>query len=1109
MDQHHRTWLRIAATLSAVALVVTAATTASTTASAVPGTGPGEPGAELSLAPVQPRAVGTVDGDKAPMSRLARTSPGLRGLTSAERIPVMIKYDYDGAASYRGTVRGYPGTSPSVTGRKLTARRLATSSYVRYVRSRERAITTHVRAAAPSARVTNRFRVVYGGVSAVVGGNQIRQILRVPGVVAVQRDYFAQPLTDSSGAFIGTPSAYQALHTTRNAGAGILLGNLDTGVWPEHPSFADRGNLPAYTGPALPCDFGDNPLTPASDPFGCNDKLVGGQAFMATYDAFNPTYLYQGTARDSEGHGSHTASTSAGNIVNNVQTLGPLVSRILGMAPGAQVAEYRVCGPLGCASSDSTAAVQQAILDGVDVINYSISGGTDPMTDPVELAFLDAYAAGVFVAASAGNDGPDAGTANHLSPWVTTVAASTQSREFASQLTLGADNGDTYQVDGATITAGVGPLPVIEAADAPYGDEFCADPAAAGTFTGMIVVCVRGGNIARVTKGFNVLQGGAAGMILVNPTLADVETDNHWLPAVHVADGTDLLAFLAGHTGVTGSFTAGAARAGQGDVMAAFSSRGPAGSFIKPDITAPGVQILAAMTPTPEDPVGGPPGQYYQAIAGTSMSSPHIAGVAILLKALHPTWDPGQIKSAMMTRATTQVVKEDETTPADPFDMGAGRVAVGPARRAPLTISDSAANFAALTGDPLHAIDLNIPSINAPTMPGRVTTSRTVTNVTSAPLWVTARATVPASSRISFEPRSRFLAPGQTGTFQITIESSAPVGTQQFAEVRFQTGVGTVHLPVAFVPKQGGVSLAQSCAAASVQRFGSTTCTVTAMNDSFQSQDVDLATTTNDRLRITGATGATVANGRAEASGTLTGATLGVPSIDPGVSPAGYLPLSAFGIAPTPIGDEDILNFSVPAFQYNGRTETAVGVDSNGYLVVGGGTSEDNNCCNLPSGPYPAPPNNMLAPFWTDLDGSGAPGIFAGTLTDGVNSWLVLEWQVNVFGTSDTRVFQTWIGLDDTQDISFTYDPSRLPANPNGQAFLVGAENAAGGGEVASFLPTGDLVVTSTDPTPGASLSYDVTVRAVRVGPGRLRTEMTADGVLGTTIVDTPVGVTP
>ena len=183
---------------------------------------------------------------------------------------------------------------------------------------------------------------------------------------------------------------------------------------------------------------------------------------MATYDANQGTgYLYPDSARDSEGHGSHTSSTSAGNQVDNVQTLGPQLARINGIAPGAQIAEYRVCGPAGCYGSDTTAATEQAILDGVDVINYSISGGTQPMSDPTELAFLDAYAAGVFVATSAGNEGPGASTANHLSPWVMSVAASTQTREFASHLTLTADNGDTYDVDGVTITPGAGPLPVV------------------------------------------------------------------------------------------------------------------------------------------------------------------------------------------------------------------------------------------------------------------------------------------------------------------------------------------------------------------------------------------------------------------------------------------------------------------------------------------------------------------------------------------------------------------------------------------------------------------------------------------------------------------------
>ena len=168
---------------------------------------------------------------------------------------------------------------------------------------------------------------------------------------------------------------------------------------------------------------------------------------------------------------------------------------------------------------------------------------------------------------------------------------------------------------------------------------------------------------ARVEKGFNVLQGGAAGMILYNPTLADVETDNHWLPTVHLADGTGVRRLhglaTSGETAIV--HRRQSRRTAQGDVMAAFSSRGPAGLFIKPDVTAPGVQILAGHTPTPEAIIGRPPGEYFQAIAGTSMSSPHVAGAALLLRDAHPSWTPGQVKSALMTTATTDVVKEDLT----------------------------------------------------------------------------------------------------------------------------------------------------------------------------------------------------------------------------------------------------------------------------------------------------------------------------------------------------------------------------------------------------------------------------------------------------------------
>ncbi|CUR60027.1 Serine protease, subtilase family protein [metagenome] len=1099
VKQSRQSATRLGAAVSAVALAVAGL-------GALGGPASADDTGGLSLSTSQPTKASTVTADKAPSSSLARTPASLKKLTSAKPIPVMIKYDYDAVASYAGALSGYAATSPSVTERSLSAKSGAKSRYLDFLRTRESKITSRVQAAVPSAKVTGSYKIVYGGVAATIPGNSVNELLAVPGVVAVQRDSLNQLLTDSSTTFVNADAAYRTLRTTRNAGKGILYGNLDSGVWPEHPSFADQGNLPAYTGPALPCDFGEDPTTLANDPFVCNNKLVGGASFMEVYDSQNGTdYDYQGTARDPEGHGSHTASTSAGNVVNDVHTIGPVLARINGMAPGAQIMEYRVCGPAGCYGSDSAAAVQQAILDGVKVINFSISGGTSPMTDPVELAFLDAYNAGVFVAASAGNDGPGAGTANHLSPWVTTVAASTQTREFASDLTLTADDASTFQVSGASVTAGAGPLPIAVAADA--GDRYCLDDTpAAGLYAGKIVVCERGGGgLGRVSKGFNVLQGGAVGMILYNPVQADVETDNHWLPTVHVADGTDLLAYIGSHTGITASFTAGAARDGKGDVMAAFSSRGPAGAFVKPDITAPGVQILAAMTPTPESIVNGPPGQYYQAIAGTSMSSPHVAGAAILVAAVHPNWTPGQIKSALMTQSVTKVVKEDEVTPADAFDMGAGRLNVGAANKAPLTISETAANFALLTGDPLHAVDLNIPSINAPVMPGRLTTVRTVKNVSGKRITVNASAADDGNTSITFSPRSRTLAPGASGSFSITINSTAPEGEQQFATVYFKTGAtGQLHLPVAFVPGQGVVGLEQGCDATSIPLNSTTTCTVTATNTGFEEQEVDLTTSVNSNLRIVGANGATVSGGRASTSATLSAAEQGVPSVGPGLAPAGYLPLELFGIAPDPIGDEEIINYNVPGFNYNGITYDTIGVDSNGYAVVGGGSSADNNCCNLPGGPSPAPPNNVLAPFWSDLDGSAAEGIRAGVLTDGVSSWLIIEWEVNVFGTADTRSFQTWIGVNGTQDISFTY--SAAQASPGGQPFLVGAENASGDGDMEAVLPTGDdLVVTSSDPTPGGSVSYTVTVRGIKKGAGNVHTDMDATGVSGTTTANTPV----
>jgi VCBS repeat-containing protein len=223
--------------------------------------------------------------------------------------------------------------------------------------------------------------------------------------------------------------------------------------------------------------------------------------------------------------------------------------------------------------------------------------------------------------------------------------------------------------------------------------------------------------------------------------------------------------------------------------------------------------------------------------------------------------------------------------------------------------------------------------------------------------------------------------------------------------------------------------------------------------------------------------------------------------IAPGSGPAGYLPLDAFGITPVAVGDEDILNFNVPSFVFNGSTFTQVGVDSNGYIIAGGGTAEDNNCCDPVVGDT-ARPNGVLAPFWTDLDGTGAAGIFIATLTDGVDSWIVVEWRVNVFGTTSQRVFQVWIGVNGVEDITYAYNPAALPADPNGQPFVVGAENLDGtSGASIAGLPTEDLRVTS-DPVPPNSApvatndSYTTSedTALTEAAPGVLTNDTDADG---------------
>jgi hypothetical protein len=789
------------------------------------------------------------------------------------------------------------------------------------------------------------------------------------------------------------------------------------------------------------------------------------------------------SARDNEGHGTHTTSTAAGNANVTATIFGVNRGTVSGIAPRAHVAAYKALGEQGGFDADLVDAIDQAVADGVNVINYSIgvAGGGSPPTDPTEQAFLDAYAAGVFVAASAGNSGPGASTVDHIAGWITTVAASTQNRAFDSTLSLQASGGATLTLHGASITAGVASFtPVVIPAD-----TLCLNPFAPGSVTGKIVACQRGVN-ARVDKGFNVKQGGAVGMILYNAALADTETDNHWLPTVHLADGTSFVAFMGSHTGVMAKFTQGTPTAALGDVMAAFSSRGPAadGAFIKPDITAPGVQVLAGHTPTPIGITNGPAGELFQAIAGTSMSSPHIAGSGALLKALHPDWTPGQIKSALMTSAKSSgIVKEDETTPADPFDDGSGRVDLTKAGNPGLTFDVSAAQYAGQLASGSSAWDLNYPSIYVNPMPGRVTLTRTAHSVLNEKSKWDIKTKAPSGTSITVNPKQLTVPANGFGSFTITIEAAnVPDGTY-FGSVELSYKKIKTHLTVAFERRQAGVFLSKTCTPDTINRGQQSDCTISADNSTSSPAVISIKDVVPKGLDVVPGSvmGASQSGNTLTFNGSLPIATGTVDVVaDPGGSPAGYLPLAALGVPPLTgvctSCDEASVSFDIDPFTYGGQTYSSVTMVTDGYLIVGDDTTIDFINQNLPD---PDLPNNVIAPYWADLDldgdspTDGGNGTWsAANLTDGVNNYFVGEWTgAGEFGvTGASHTFQVWIQIG-TNNIWMTYGSNSATA----PSLTVGAENfngTAGDNYYVDTTPTG-INGTGTPPAAGNELKVN------------------------------------
>lgn len=649
-------------------------------------------------------------------------------------------------------------------------------------------------------RVLDRYDHALDALSLVLSPSEAARLSGLQGLWRLQR-LTSRPLaTDAGPAWIGAPALWDGSALGRPAGSlgqGIVIGVIDTGINARHPSFAaidglgqvlenPRGTYLGWCNPAHPMH---NRLTAG----GCNAKLIGQWSHLRA--SMNPA--------DENGHGSHTAGTAAGNRLLGAvfgRTL-PMARDLSGVAPLANLVAYDACEGSLCAEAATLAAIEQAVRDGVDVINYSITiGDASPWASAQDLAFLGARAAGISVAVAAGNAGPGPASLSSIAPWLTTVGNASHDRAFVAELNQASGGGSTLgAMQGQALTAAYGPAALLPAAGrinrlGAIDDGRCLEPFPPGSFGGAILLCERGGN-GRLEKGDNVLAGGAGGMLLINgpDDGASLNSDAQALPALHLGEreGLALKAWLAlgsGHR-LAISRSEVSLASDRGDRLAPGSSRGPARyracclhpelpipfpaelDLLKPDLAAPGTDILAAQANgmsafVPE----------FGLLSGSSMASPHLAGGAALLLALQPDWTPAEIQSAL--QLTARPLRDAEGRAVTALEGGAGGIDLAAAARAGLVLDASIAAFLAAepeTGGRPSA--LNLAGLVDAGCPGRCAWSRMLRSTEAVSRTWSLRIEGPDALRIDARPTRFTIGPGASQALTVTASWDGPASS--------------------------------------------------------------------------------------------------------------------------------------------------------------------------------------------------------------------------------------------------------------------------------------------------------------------------------------------
>lgn len=771
-------------------------------------------------------------------------------------------------ASYDGSLAGYPGLPRAASGAqagRVDLQSAAAQAYLGLLERRQQAFLAD--ASRIAGRVLSADVQLRHAVNALIldlSSAEAQQIAQRSDVMLVEREHQLELLTDRGPAFIGAASIWNGSASgVASKGEGVVAAVLDSGINWQSPAFAATGPLDGYVhvNPLGPGNYlglcGSTP--PNADLGRCNDKLIGMYNFTSTA----PTR----SATDDDGHGSHTASTVAGNSWN--APFGGGTFAISGVAPHANIVAFKVCVG-SCPSSAITQAANQVVADGiVDVMNFSISGGSSPWTDANSVAFLGAHNAGILVVASAGNSGPAAGTSDHQEPWVQTVAASTHDRVLGFNLDATGPGTPPANTQNIPLRPGAPPIqsadlytiPIVQSPGFANGNnDGCTSAGAfpAGTFTrpyappadrvfadgfdapgtpppvGAIAVLNLDQNNSACGSGerqANAVAAGAVGVIFVDPAYINLgAAGNAWsMRRAH----WDNFAALDPATRTVSITRPARTYAGTGDVVADFSSRGPRALannqwLVKPDITAPGVDILAAyqahVTSTPDPSATALEN-------GTSMSSPHMAGAALLLRALQPGWSPMQIKSALMLTARTSGVVKSNGQPSDLWDRGAGRVDLAAAAKAGLVLDESGANFLAANpatgGNLAH---LNLPSLASATCVGTCTFTRTLRRALAGAQTYTVTTNGFSGNALAATPASFTVASAGTGTLTISVQSQLlPEAQWSLGEIVLtpsSPAEPVLHLPVAIRPGGPVIEVAPTALSASTQLTETRTLTI-------------------------------------------------------------------------------------------------------------------------------------------------------------------------------------------------------------------------------------------------------------------------------------------